>query len=217
MGSVSGVRLRYSAIIFIAAAWSFAAVIDNVVDNNGVPTVDLRLAAYLHAQATPLLTVVMIFISYFGSLTVTGGIAFVSGIISWRRQQGERLRALVVAVPGGMLINFLAKYIIHRPRPFFDNPILTLTTYSFPSGHAMASTVLYGLLAAFAIKTSTNPRRRVIAVSIAVSLIVLVCFSRIYLGVHYLTDVLAGVAEGIAWLVLCLTMMKIMQRRRRIS
>jgi undecaprenyl-diphosphatase len=112
-----------------------------------------------------------------------------------------------------MLINVLVKYIVHRPRPYFDNPLLILTTYSFPSGHALASTVLYGLLAAFAVQASKTWRQRVVAVSIALCLIALVCFSRVYLGVHYLTDVLAGVLEGVLWLALCLTMTKIIERR----
>ena len=205
--------MRHSALFLIAAAWLFGSITEDVVDHERMTVIDLQVAAYLHALATPLLTVVMTFISYFGSLVVTGGIAFATGIISWRRRQSDRLLALVFTVPGGMLVNVLIKYIVHRPRPFFDNPLLTLTSYSFPSGHAMAATVLYGLLAAFAMQTSKSWRRRVIAVSIAVSLVALVCFSRIYLGVHYLTDVLAGVIEGVVWLVLCLTMMKIVDRR----
>ena len=80
-----------------------------------VAAVDVRLAAYLHTHATPLLTVVMIFISYFGSLTVTGGIAFLSGIISWRRQESDRLLALVVTVPGGMIINVLVNTLFTDP------------------------------------------------------------------------------------------------------
>ena len=204
--------MRHRALFLMAAAWLLGIIVEDVGHNEQLTVMDLRVAAYLHARATPLLSIVMIFSSYFGSLIVTGGIAFATGIILWRRHHRERFLALVFAVPGGMLINVLAKYSVHRPRPFFDDPLLTLTSYGFPSGHAMASTVLYGLLAVFAMQTSANWRRRVMAVSIAVSLIALVCFSRIYLGVHYLTDVLAGVAEGVAWLALCLTMMKIVER-----
>ena len=83
---------------------------------------------------------------------------------------------------------------------------------SFPSGHAMASTVLYGMLAAFAVQTSTDWRRRVVAVFMAASLIALVCFSRIYLGGQYLSDVLAGIAEGVAWLALCLIAVDMLER-----
>jgi membrane-associated phospholipid phosphatase len=68
--------------------------------------------------------------------------------------------------------------------PFFDKPLLTLTGYSFPSGHAMASTVLYGTLAVFVAQTSSDWRRRVVAVCMSASIIAIVCFSRIYLGVQ---------------------------------
>jgi membrane-associated phospholipid phosphatase len=196
--------LRLIALVLLASAWSFGIITDDVVHNQRMSAIDLQLAAYLHARATPFLNIVMIFISYFGSLAVTGGIAFAIGIILWRRRLYDHFLALSFAVPGGMLINVVVKYLVYRSRPFFEDPIVTLSSYSFPSGHAMASTVLYGLLAAFAIERCTDWWQRVIVGFIAFSLIGLVCFSRIYLGVHYLTDVLAGIAEGIAWLMLCL-------------
>ena len=205
-------HLRHSALLFlITAAGLFGIITEDVVNSKRMTEIDLQVAAYLHARATPLLTTLMTFISYFGSLSVTGGMAFVIGIILWRQRRSDRLLALVVIVFGGMVLNGLVKYIVHRPRPFFDNPLLTLTSYSFPSGHAMAATVLYGLLVAFAVQTSKNWRHRVIAVSIGVSLVTLVCFSRIYLGVHYLTDVLGGVTEGVAWLALCLIKVNIQE------
>jgi len=71
---------------------------------------------------------------------------------------------LGIAMPGGILFNVLIKSVIHRPRPFFDHLLMTLTGYGFPSGHAMASTVLYGILATFAVRTSSNWQRRSSAV-----------------------------------------------------
>jgi membrane-associated phospholipid phosphatase len=207
-----GLHLTLGALILIGAAWLFGIVVEDVVNNESMTVIDLQVAAYLYARATPLLTIVMTFISYFGAPAVTGSMAFATGIVLWRRRYSYRLLELVIAVPGGMLFNVLIKYIIHRPRPFFDNPLLTLTGYSFPSGHAMASTVLYGMLAAFAVRTSTDWQRRVVAVFMALSLIALVCFSLIYLGVHYLSDVLAGIAEGVAWLALCLTAVDMLER-----
>lgn len=199
-----GLHLTLGALILIVAAGVFGIVVEDVVNNESMTVIDLQVAAYLYAHTTPLLTLVMTFSSYLGSPIVTGSVAFAHGIVLWRRRHCHRLLALVIAVPGGMLLNVLIKYIVLRPRPFFDKPILILTGYSFPSGHAMASTVLYGMLAAFAVRTTTDWRRQVVAVCMAASLIALVCFSRIYLGVHYLSDVLAGIAEGIAWLALCL-------------
>ena len=208
-----GLHLTLGAFILIGAAWLFGIIVEDVVNHESMTLIDVRVVAYLNARSTPLLTIVMTFISYFGAPAVTGSIAFATGIVLRGRRYSYRLLALIIAVPGGMLFNVLIKYIVHRHRPISDNPIVTLTSYSFPSGHAMASTVLYSMLAAFAVQTSTDWRRRVVAVFMAASLIALVCFSRIYLGVHYLSDVLAGIAEGVAWLSFCLTFVEMLQRQ----
>lgn len=120
-------------------------------------------------------------------------------------------KILLLVMPSGMLINVLAKHAFQRARPYFENPLLTLTTYSFPSGHVAASTLLYRFLAAGAIWLTGNWSRRVLVVMSAFALILLVAFSRMYLSVHYLSDVLAGFMEGIAWFSLCITGMHTLQ------
>jgi membrane-associated phospholipid phosphatase len=207
-------RLRPLALTLIAAVWLFAFITEELLQPWGITSIDVEVAAYLHARATPSLSLVMVLISYFGSLAGTGAIAFATAIIFWRRKEYNRVLALSSAVPGGMFINGAVKYIVHRPRPVFENPITTLSSYSFPSGHAMAATVLYGLLAAFSLQTSKDLPQRTIAVAISGLLIALVCFSRLYLGLHYVTDVIAGIAQGLAWLTLCHTLVQMQQRRR---
>lgn len=209
-----GLHLTLGIFILTGAAWLFGAILEDVVTGDPLTVLDLRIAVWLHAHATPSLTRIMVFISYLGTSAVTGAIAVVVGFALWRRRYPYRLLALALAVPGGMLLNVLIKYAVHRPRPIFDHPLEALATYSFPSGHALASTVLYGLLAAFAVWTSKDRRWRMLAVVIAAVLIALVCFSRIYLGVHYLSDVLGGIAEGVAWLALCVTAVEMFRRHR---
>jgi undecaprenyl-diphosphatase len=116
-------------------------------------------------------------------------------------------------VLGGNFLNFCLKRLIQRGRPVFDDPLSTLATYSFPSGHAMASTVFYGLLAIYA---SVNARQRYaahVAIGGAVLMVGLVSFSRVYLGLHYLSDVMGGISEGIAWLALALIALHCIRRR----
>jgi len=112
---------------------------------------------------------------------------------------------LALATIGGVLINVMLKTAYERSRPHFDDPLVTLGTYSFPSGHTAAATIFYGTLAAFLVTRYRNPRIRVGIVAAAVAMIVLVALSRMYLGAHYLSDVTAAAASSTAWLVLCLS------------
>jgi undecaprenyl-diphosphatase len=112
---------------------------------------------------------------------------------------------LLLSVSGGLLLNNILKLAFHRARPQFDDPLLMLTTYSFPSGHTMNATVLYGALATFVFAKSKSWPPRIVAAAVAITFIVLVAFSRVYLGAHYLSDVLGAICEGLAWTALCLT------------
>ena len=212
---ILALHVALGALILIAAAWLFGAIAEDVVNHDAfLGGIDIRVARWLHARATPALTSTMIFISYLGAPLATIVIGLASAVFFlWQRQRYAFL-ALVLAVPGGALLNVITKYAIARHRPTFADPILTLTSYSFPSGHALGSTVLYGVLAAVAVWTVTNRRWRVLTVASASLLIVLVSFSRIYLGVHYLSDVVAGVLGGIVWLALCLFVVTTFRRRR---
>lgn len=212
-----GLHLTLGVCILTGAAWLFGAILEDVVTGDPLTMLDLRIAAWLHAHATPPLTRIMVFISYLGASAVTGAIAVVAGFALWRRHYPYLLLTLALAVPGGMLLNVLVKYAVHRPRPIFDHPLVALATYSFPSGHAMAATVLYSMLATFVVWTSTDRRWRALAIAIAALLIAVVCASRVYLGVHYLSDVLGGVAEGVAWLALCLTAVETFRRHRALG
>jgi undecaprenyl-diphosphatase len=113
-----------------------------------------------------------------------------------------------------MLLNVALKHVFQRARPSFDDPLLSLLTYSFPSGHTAAATVFYGLLACYLVRRAHAWRARVLIVLAAVAMVVLVALSRMYLGAHYLSDVLAAAAEGAAWLAICITAVSTLQRRR---
>ena len=123
---------------------------------------------------------------------------------------------MTLTVPVGMLLTVMLKFAFHRSRPTWDDPILMIESFGFPSGHAMAATLLYGFLAAFGVRQVQAWRWRVLVVLTAGMVVVLVGFSRLYLGVHYLSDVLAGMAAGSAWLVLCLTVVGTLRRHREI-
>src|SRR5437588_9084960 len=111
---------------------------------------------------------------------------------------------MVIAVPGGMLLNEYLKILVHRHRPFVDGWFVDWSGYSFASGHTIGATLLYGELALFVIPVIKSRRARALIFSTAIFMVVLVGFSRIALGAHYVTDVLGGMFLGTSWLMLCL-------------
>lgn len=198
-------RLALGGLVLIAAAWLFGAIAEDVVNQDApLGTLDLDVATWLHARATPARTSLMFFVSDLGApLTVTVMTSLLAILLLWRRQH-YRLLLLALAVPGGALLNLAIKLLVHRARPIFDDPIQTLTSYSFPSGHAMGATIFYGTLAAIVVWQVDQWGVRTLALAIAAVLVALICFSRIYLGVHYLSDVTAGFLAGVVWLGACL-------------
>ncbi len=121
-------------------------------------------------------------------------------------------RVAVVAL-SSLGLKFGLKELFHRPRP--DDPLVQgITNFSFPSGHAMMGVAFYGLLIWLAIKYIRNKAARVSVIILSVLLILLIGFSRIYLRVHYTTDVIAGFCMGTCWLYFCLWLTGKISNRR---
>lgn len=209
-----GLDLTLGAITLIGAVWMFGWIAEDVVTGDPLTVVDMEIAVWLHLHATSTLTDAMIFISLLASWPVVMGICLFMALALARERLYYRLLALTLTVPVGMLLNVMLKFAFHRSRPTWDDPILMIETFSFPSGHAMAATLLYGFLATFGVRNVQAWQWWVLAVLAACMLIVLIGFSRIYLGVHFLSDVLGGMAAGSAWLALCLTVVGTLQRHR---
>ena len=128
---------------------------------------------------------------------------------------GGRAAALlvVVAVFGGMAVNSSLKLLFARPRPDLFVPAAKVFTASFPSGHAALSAISYLTLAALLARMTASLRLRTYVMALAVCLTFLIGVSRIYLGVHYPTDILAGWCIGSAWALLCWAVMTRLQHR----
>jgi undecaprenyl-diphosphatase len=163
---------------------------------------DLTLRDTLHAWASPQLTFAMRGFTILGSETFLVPLGL---LLVWRFiADGRRTAAafLVVASLGGEAWDQGLKLFFRRARPEAFFGISQPDTYSFPSGHSMASFCFYGALALIAIAQTRSPLRRWAIGLGVVALALMVGFSRIYLGVHYPTDVLGGYLAGIAWLAL---------------
>lgn len=211
----TGLHLTVGVMLMVAAAWLFGDIAEDVVNNEAITVLDVRLAHWFHANANAAITSVMLFVTHWHGMLGTALMA--TGLAGFFYRRREQYWALAVAavVPGGMLLNVLLKYVFHRARPSFDDPLLSLTTYSFPSGHTANAALLYGLLACWLWVRHRGAGARAAIVAGACAMVALVGTSRMYLGVHYLSDVLAASAEGCAWLAVCITAISTLRRRRQ--
>src|SRR6266446_10087712 len=173
---------------------------------------DHEVAGWFHAHLTPAFVSVLRAFADFGCAEWIGIVLCALVLFfAWKRWWPS-LVTLLIAVPGGMLLNEWLKVLVHRQRPFVDGPFVDWSGYSFASGHTIGATLLYGQLLLFVLPALKTRHWRVLCIFSAAFLVLLVGFSRIALGAHYLTDVLAGIVLGLAWLSFCLVILKPMRR-----
>ncbi|TIQ27975.1 MAG: phosphatase PAP2 family protein [Mesorhizobium sp.] len=122
-----------------------------------------------------------------------------------------------VSVAGGQVVSSLLKHEVDRPRPDLVSHLVNETSLSFPSGHAMLSAVTYLTLGSLAARFLPNRRTKIFVLGFAVLTTVLVGTSRVYLGVHWPSDVLAGWCAGFAWAMLCWLAARLLQRRKVVA
>lgn len=174
---------------------------------------DVAVSAWFHAHTHPVLTQVLLVITHVhGTLGIC---ILASGIAIWLLATNRPwwVLTLILCVPGGLILNAAVKQVFQRARPYFDDPILTLTTYSLPSGHTAGATVFYGFLTVFLLAHVPQRRWRFAIVATACGMVALVALSRVYLGVHYLGDVLVAIVEGVLWLALCFAAVRALRRQ----
>jgi undecaprenyl-diphosphatase len=171
--------------------------------------------AAVHTFASPGLTVVMRFMSFVGStffLTLaTAGVIVWFALRRWERE--AKLFALTML--GAALLNITLKLAFQRPRPvpFFD--LTAPETFSFPSGHSLASCCFFAGLAAILSGRIKRKRTRTVIWIVATLMFLLIGLSRIYLGVHYTTDVIAGFASALIWILVVRFVENQLARRRK--
>jgi undecaprenyl-diphosphatase len=198
---------------FAGASCLFALIAANLAAGDPLVRFDGQITLWLHAHGTPALTLLMLAVTHTHGPLPICLYAFVTAIVLVRKREWPWLTGLALAVPTGLLINMLLKHLFHRARPALDEPLVTLATYSFPSGHTAGSTLFYGFLAAYIGYRMRDKRVRAACVTVWLFMAALVGFSRVYLGVHYFSDVLAAFAWSLAWLALSLTVVHSLQSR----
>jgi undecaprenyl-diphosphatase len=196
--------LHARRLAFVLACIVLVALLAFQVWTDGpVTRLDLRVTLWLAAHRSAGLTGFMqLMTAAHQTKWLLAMTLLVAAWLAWRRH-GPQVARLGV-VPAGILLNAGLKNVFQRPRPQVGDPLVHLLTLSFPSGHAAGSTVFYGALCALVFARWRSRTIRAIAVGLAVLMVLLVTCSRVYLGAHYLSDVVAGVAVGAICLALFL-------------
>jgi undecaprenyl-diphosphatase len=164
---------------------------------------DLIVESWIRERTTPTGLAVFGWITQLGSPAVSAVIVLVA-IYLWHRRQFLLLWNWLGANLGAKAIEYVLKGTVHRSRPVYNTVVYTSSdSYSFPSGHTMGATVCYFLLAYLIATRSTTALQVRIAYGTACVIIAAVGWSRLYLGVHYPSDVLGGLCAGLAWLSAC--------------
>lgn len=206
-------NLLSRVLVLVIGIGLFILLARNTSDSSQLAQVDQEIATELHDRATPVVTLMMMLVTLLGYSVLWGIVAFIGAVLVIQRKWIHFV-TWIAGCLGSELLNRALKQVFLRSRPIFDDPLHTVSDYSFPSGHAMFAVIGYGLLAYF-VSLGTNSLLARIAVWLgALLLMLLIGFSRMYLGVHYLSDVVAGYAMGLVWLDICVIGMTIALRRQ---
>jgi undecaprenyl-diphosphatase len=197
--------------LLFAIGFGFIALF---INDNKIVNFDKRIADFFQSFNSQFLTNIMKLFTFLGSGLVIAFIVIMAMIFFYVvLKHRNELVLLVGVVIGSALLNLILKMTFHRARPTI-NRIIDASGYSFPSGHSMAAFTLYGILSFLLWKHISSYRGRSLLIIISVLMIAMIGISRIYLGVHYPSDVLGGFLASGTWLILAIWTFQKYQERK---
>ena len=204
--------IRAAGFLFAAfALWLFATLAYGILAKESF-TFDQQILRALRELHRPLLDIVMLGLTYMGQPIVL--LSLSAGLGIWLLRLGERSQAtvLIIAAAGATALNIVLKHLFGRSRPMLWERVVDVGQYSFPSGHAMISMVTFGMIGYLLSTKFPQWRGRIFGLTLA--LVMGIGLSRLYLGVHWPTDIIGGYAAGMVWLLTCIFSLQVWQERR---
>jgi undecaprenyl-diphosphatase len=211
-----GIFLVLGVLVAIAGTLAFASLGEWVREGK-TQQYDVAVLRWISQHHTPTLTKIATELTYLGTGTVVLTIVGVAALFLWHTEHKHSARLLLASVAGSIVLNNMLKLWFARPRPEVFERLTHTASSSFPSGHAMSATVCYGTVAYLVIRLQKRHWSRVLTGIAATILIIAICTTRMYLGVHYPSDVIAGMLVGLAWAGFCMATLEaslVLARRR---
>lgn len=199
----SGLPLSILTLAFVYVLTLFGGVVEDLITADPIVTADIRIANLLVAFRTDALINVFSWITLLGKSQVILGFIAVSVVLLWLWRRYYYILPLFIAVVGSEAFTYLGKLAFHRPRP--EMAVYAEHSFSFPSGHAAIAVAFYGFLSYLLIRFTPSWRRKVNLFFTGILMILAIGLSRIYLGVHYLSDVWSGYLVGVIWLIIAIS------------
>jgi undecaprenyl-diphosphatase len=208
--AVFGIFFLVGAAIAMALTYAFSEIAASVRGGH-TQQFDDAVMHWMGSHQVKLVQEAMLEVTALGTGAVVGMIVLVAGLFLWLNHHKHSAILLWAATLGSVVLDGLLKIGFNRPRPHVFQWGTYAASSSFPSGHAMSSAVVYGTVAYLAARLQSNLASRILTMAFAAFMIAVICFSRLYLGVHYPSDVLAGVVIGLAWAAFCMAVLEAAQ------
>jgi undecaprenyl-diphosphatase len=201
-----GLSLTIGFVLVVAAGWVFGVVLQDIIARDDLAGFDVPVEQFFLRHREPWLNNATKFASTFGATKFIVPFILVAGVVWWVRRRSLRPLALFFGADGGgALLYNVIKLLVGRPRPPIHDALVRVSGTSFPSGHATQAVAVYGMMAVLLAGPGSSWRRRVTLRAGAGLIALIVGISRVYLGVHWLTDVVGGWVLGGLWLSILLT------------
>jgi membrane-associated phospholipid phosphatase len=201
-------------IFSIFFLWLFKEIAESISHRNIIVAVDQWIIRNVLSIRNEHLTALMKIVTNLGGIIIIGPGTLIIVAYLLLKKDIHNAASLSIAVTGGIILNNLLKLFFQRPRPISETTLAEISGWSFPSGHSMNSIIFYGMLAYVLTKFLVTWQLRIFMLIATFLIIFIIGISRIYLQVHYLSDVIAGFSCGLFWLSVCITGLEIDRKRR---
>ena len=181
-----------------------------------IAKIDLACASLASEARTPALTQAFICLTALGSATTVSLFVLGAAVLLGMNRRYDQVAHLLIAAAGSALLAFLLKSHFKRPRPDNLVHLVKAQGFSYPSGHSLASAAVYFTFAVLLCRSFQKPLEKARIVLLSLVFIALIGLSRAYLGVHYISDVVAGLLVGIGWAALLVGLASLFESRKKV-